>query len=104
MLHLPVQLRPIKWYGLVVLMDSNGTIVESLHDPTGNTCRAITSANEIDGKLYLGNTYQRGYNIYILGHKSEDDEDHGHSHSHFHGHSHDHDEDDSHSHAHRDEL
>lgn len=44
--------RPAR-YGLVVKMDENGRILESLHDPGGNLS-FITNAVEHDGYLYLG--------------------------------------------------
>ena len=43
--------RPAR-YGLVIKMDENGSVVESLHDPTGNLS-FITNAVEHDGYLYL---------------------------------------------------
>jgi len=49
-------LIPIHHYGLVLRLDKNGNIVESLHDPTGKVVGPITSANQIDGYLWLGNT------------------------------------------------
>ncbi len=41
-------------YGLVVELDANGTVIRSLHDSAGNHLRTVTSAEEIDGTLYLG--------------------------------------------------
>jgi len=41
-------------YGLVVAMDENGTLLSSLHDPSGDHLRMVTSALPHDGKLYLG--------------------------------------------------
>lgn len=43
--------RPVK-YGLVIKMDENGKILESLHDPGGDLA-FITNAVEKDGFLYL---------------------------------------------------
>ena len=45
--------KPID-YGLVLLLDENGNIIKSLHDPSGTILKEITSAEEYDGFLYLG--------------------------------------------------
>jgi len=42
-------------YGLVVVLDEDGRVVRSLHDPTGERVREVTSAEEAGGHLYLGN-------------------------------------------------
>ena len=41
-------------YGLVVVLDENGRIVRSLHDPGGKTVRGVTTARPAGDKLYLG--------------------------------------------------
>jgi sugar lactone lactonase YvrE len=41
-------------YGLVVELDENGVVLRSLHDTTGTHFATITSAEEVDGGLYLG--------------------------------------------------
>jgi sugar lactone lactonase YvrE len=41
-------------YGFVIELDETGRIVRSLHDPGGKIVRQVTSAQEKDGKLYLG--------------------------------------------------
>jgi sugar lactone lactonase YvrE len=43
-------------YGLVLRMDADGEVVESLHDPTGNVF-GITSATPHEGALYLGTLF-----------------------------------------------
>lgn len=42
-------------YGLVLGLNEDGKIVRSLHDVGGENVRHITSAEEVDGHLYLGN-------------------------------------------------
>lgn len=41
-------------YGLVVALDRDGNVIESLHDPSGARYSPITSVEEHDGYLYLG--------------------------------------------------
>lgn len=41
-------------YGLVVAIDENGKILKSLHDPSGDHLRMITSVTPYQGKLYFG--------------------------------------------------
>jgi sugar lactone lactonase YvrE len=41
-------------YGLVLALDEEGRIIQSLHDQTGEHLMAITSAQEYMGYLYLG--------------------------------------------------
>ena len=43
-----------KPYGLVLALDEQGKIMQSLHEVTGKHLREITSAREYDGYLYLG--------------------------------------------------
>ena len=43
-----------KPYGLVLALNEQGEITQSLHDPTGKHLKEITSARESDGYLYLG--------------------------------------------------
>jgi hypothetical protein len=40
-------------YGLLVELDKDGNIIQSLHDPTG-TISSVSEADEKDGVLYLG--------------------------------------------------
>jgi len=47
------RLKP-KPYGLVLALDEQGKIMQSLHEPTGKHLKEITSAREYDGYLYLG--------------------------------------------------
>ncbi len=42
-------------YGLVLALDENGVIQRTLQDPSGERVPQTTSAEEFDGKLYLGN-------------------------------------------------
>ncbi len=46
-----------KPYGLVLALDENGKITQSLHEPTGNHLKEITSAREYGGYLYLGSLH-----------------------------------------------
>jgi sugar lactone lactonase YvrE len=42
-------------YGLVLAVDESGRILRSLQDPGGEVVPQVTSAEEVDGVLYLGN-------------------------------------------------
>ena len=42
-------------YGLVIGLDESGQVVRTLHDPGGDVIPQVTSAEEVDGVLYLGN-------------------------------------------------
>jgi len=42
------------FYGLALAVDEQGLITRSLHDPTGQHLREITSVREHDGHLYFG--------------------------------------------------
>ncbi|MEO1369997.1 MAG: hypothetical protein AAFX50_22680 [Acidobacteriota bacterium] len=42
-------------YGLVIGFDEDGRVVRTLQDPGGETIPQVTSAEEVDGRLYLGN-------------------------------------------------
>ncbi len=41
-------------YGLIVKIDSNGNIVESLHNPSGEHLHTITNVVEFENHLYIG--------------------------------------------------
>ncbi len=41
-------------YGLVIELDENGKVLRSLHDPSGEHFATVTSAEEVNGTLYLG--------------------------------------------------
>ena len=41
-------------YGLALELDASGKIIRSLHDPSGSHISTVTSAEEVDGVLYLG--------------------------------------------------
>jgi sugar lactone lactonase YvrE len=43
-------------YGLVLKLDDDGTVVDSLHDPTGGV-HGVTSATPHEGALYLGSLF-----------------------------------------------
>ena len=45
-------------YGFVLGLDTGGAVVHNLQDPTGMYYDSITSAEEHDGKLYLGSNAQ----------------------------------------------
>jgi len=47
-----------KSYGLVLVLDERGNIIRSLHDVGGIHVKEITSVQEHDGVLYLGNLHQ----------------------------------------------
>jgi hypothetical protein len=52
---LPQSLRPRHIsYGLVFEMDDKGTVLRSLHDPTGKRVRDVSGMFEKDGVLYVG--------------------------------------------------
>lgn len=53
-------------YGLVIALDEKGNIVRSLHDPTGNCLKAITSVKEHKGYLYMGSLYGNKIGKYKL--------------------------------------
>ncbi len=42
-------------YGLVLAFDEAGTVIRTLQDPSGERVPQVTSAEEVDGYLYLGN-------------------------------------------------
>ena len=53
-------------YGLVVALDEQGRAVRSLHDPGGRHVSHITSVEEVDGRLYLGNLDLDWIGVYRL--------------------------------------
>ncbi|VEN72611.1 conserved hypothetical protein [Candidatus Desulfarcum epimagneticum] len=53
-------------YGLVLALDEKGNIVRSLHDPGGDRLKAITSAVEHNGFLYLGSLHNDRVGKYRL--------------------------------------
>ncbi len=55
-----------KPYGLVLALDEKGRITRSLHDPTGQHLREITSVVEYDGHLYLGSLHNDRIGKYTL--------------------------------------
>ena len=58
MSKLPKALWPKpKPYGLVLALDEQGKIIQSLHEPTGRHLKEITSAREYGGYLYLGSLH-----------------------------------------------
>jgi sugar lactone lactonase YvrE len=54
-------------YGLVLALDEQGQIRESLQDPTGEIVKEVTSAEEHDGFLYLGSLHGDRVWRYSLG-------------------------------------
>jgi hypothetical protein len=46
-------LRVAPKYGITVAVDQEGTIVKSLHDPTGNIAY-MSEVDVVDGYLYMG--------------------------------------------------
>ncbi|MDD5711445.1 MAG: SMP-30/gluconolactonase/LRE family protein [Smithellaceae bacterium] len=53
-------------YGLVVALDENGHITQSLQDPTGKHLKEVTSAREYGGYLYLGSLHNDRIGKYKL--------------------------------------
>lgn len=53
-------------YGFVVELDEQGSILRTLQDPGGQQLRIITSAKEIDGKLYMGSLYNDRIGVLTL--------------------------------------
>ncbi len=47
-------------YGLVLEIDADGRVLRSLHDSTGGHVAQATSAEEVDGALYLGTLERHG--------------------------------------------
>lgn len=67
MSKLPKMLWPKpKPYGLVLALDEHGNILGSLHDPTGEHLKEITSAKEKGGYLYLGSLHNDRIGKYKL--------------------------------------
>lgn len=46
-----------KPYDFVMALDENAKITQSLHDPTGNHLKEISSVREHKGYLYLGSLH-----------------------------------------------
>lgn len=55
-----------KPYGLVLALDEQGKITQSLHEPTGKHLKEITSAREYGGYLYLGSLHNDRIGKYKL--------------------------------------
>jgi sugar lactone lactonase YvrE len=55
-----------KPYGLVIELDAEGNIIQSLHDPTGENLKEITSAQEYGDYLYLGSLHNDRIGKYKL--------------------------------------
>lgn len=55
-----------KPYGLVLALDEQGNITQSLHDPSGVHLKEITSAREYGGYLYLGSLHNDRIGKYKL--------------------------------------
>lgn len=45
-------------YGLAIEIDEDGKILQSLHDPSGETVHQVTSVHERDGVLYFGHLHR----------------------------------------------
>lgn len=45
-------------YGLAIEIDEDGTILRSLHDPSGAQVQQVTAVHERDGTLYLGHLHR----------------------------------------------
>jgi sugar lactone lactonase YvrE len=67
MSKLPKALWPKpKPYGLILALDEGGNIIQSLHEPTGKHLKAITSARENGGYLYIGSLHNDRIGKYRL--------------------------------------
>jgi sugar lactone lactonase YvrE len=55
-----------KPYGLVLALNEQGVITQSLHEPTGQHLKEITSAREHQGYLYLGSLHNDRIGKYKL--------------------------------------
>lgn len=55
-----------KPYGLVIALDEQGNITQSLHDPTGQHLKEITSVTEYGNYLYLGSLHNDRIGKYKL--------------------------------------
>lgn len=53
-------------YGLVLALNEQGEITQSLHQPSGKHLKEITSARELDGHLYLGSLHNDRIGKYKL--------------------------------------
>jgi sugar lactone lactonase YvrE len=53
-------------YGLVLALNEQGDITQSLHEPSGQHLKEITSAKERDGYLYLGSLHNDRIGKYKL--------------------------------------
>jgi sugar lactone lactonase YvrE len=58
-----------KPYGIILALNENGDILESLQDPTGDHLMEITSAREQDGFLYLGSLHNDRIGKYRINRK-----------------------------------
>jgi sugar lactone lactonase YvrE len=57
--RLPEALRPKpERYGLAVELGADGSVLGSLHDPSGERVATVTSAEEVGGALYLGTLHE----------------------------------------------
>ena len=54
--------RPLR-YGLVVVLDEDGEVVDSLHDPSGETIFEVTSAQPSARGLLLGNLHDDALHV-----------------------------------------
>ncbi|WP_373372060.1 SMP-30/gluconolactonase/LRE family protein [Nannocystis radixulma] len=45
-------------YGLAIEIDETGKVLQSLHDPSGESVHQVTSVHERDGALYLGHLHR----------------------------------------------
>lgn len=68
-----------KPYGLVLALDEQGNITQSLHDPSGRYLKEITSAREYGGYLYLGSLHNDRIGKYKLPNKANSVDAKGHT-------------------------
>ncbi len=56
--YIPESFRPgPEMYGLIIKIDGQGNILESLHDPLGKVLHTITNTVEFEYTLYMGSLY-----------------------------------------------
>ncbi len=67
LMYLPQWLRPgPKKYGLVILIDSEGNILRSLHDMNGKVLWSVTNVYQRGNDLYLGSLFNDAVGKYRL--------------------------------------
>jgi len=68
-----------KPYGLILALNEQGEIIQSLHDPSGKYLKEITSAREYGGYLYLGSLHNDRIGKYKLPNKANSADEKSHA-------------------------